>query len=131
MIQMKASDRVRCLAYDYYSADLPDTPYDAALISGVLHREQPEQVRAMIKEVARRLPVGGKLWISDVMLNNERTGPLFSAMFALNMRVLAHHGRCHSAAEQGQWLEEAGFQVLDTHLLPPPINYTIISAVRV
>jgi ubiquinone/menaquinone biosynthesis C-methylase UbiE len=128
---MNASDRVSCRAYDYYQDRLPDESYDAALISGVLHREQPSKVQAMFAEIAALLPVGGRLWISDVMLNDERTGPLFSAMFALNMRALAHHGRCHSVAEQRQWLEEVGFTVISTHQLPPPINYTLICAERV
>ena len=128
---MGASERVACRAYDYYQDELPHEPYDAALISGVLHREQPTKVQAMFAEVAARLPIGGRLWISDVMLNDERTGPLFSAMFALNMRALAHHGRCHSVAEQRLWLEEVGFKVVSTHQLPPPINYTLICAERV
>ena len=128
---MGSAERVSCRAYDYYQDELPDTPYDAALISGVLHREQPQKVRAMFAEVASRLAVGGKLWISDVMLNDERTGPLFSAMFALNMRVLAHHGRCHSVAEQSAWLSEVGFTVTEVHQLPPPINYTLICAERI
>jgi hypothetical protein len=48
MKEMNASDQVRCLAYDYYTDELPDFPYDAALISGVLHREQPAQVQKNI-----------------------------------------------------------------------------------
>ena len=77
------------------------------------------------------VPIGSPLWISDVMLNDDRTGPLFGAMFALNMRVLAHDGRCHSVAEQSLWLQELGFDIIDTHHLPPPINYTLIHAQKV
>jgi hypothetical protein len=64
------------------------------------------------------------------MLNDERTGPIFSAMFALNMRVLAHDGRCHSVAEQSQWLQDAGFEICSTHQLDAPIHYTLIEARR-
>ena len=71
---------------------------------------------------------GGVLYISDVMVNDERTGPVFSTMFALNMRVLAHDGRSHSVAEQAQWLSEAGFANISHQRLSPPINYTIIKA---
>jgi hypothetical protein len=130
MKEMNASDQVRCLAYDYYTDELPDFPYDAALISGVLHREQPAQVQKIFQSLAHRLPKGGRLWISDVMLNDERTGPIFSAMFALNMRVLAHDGRCHSVAEQSQWLQDAGFEICSTHQLDAPIHYTLIEARR-
>ncbi len=131
MEEMGASESVSCISYDYYTDQLPDRPYDAALISGVLHREQPAQVKAMFQSVSDRLPIGGQLWISDVMLNDDRSGPLFGAMFALNMRVLAHDGRCHSVAEQAEWLNEVGLEVVRTHQLPPPINYTLICAEKV
>ena len=128
--QMGGSERVRCLAYDYYQDPLPDRPYDAALISGVLHREQPAKVKAMFSELADRLPRGGQLWLSDVMLNDERSGPVFSAMFGLNMRVLAHDGRCHAAGELSEWLEEAGFELTKRVTLPAPIHYTVLGAKR-
>jgi hypothetical protein len=128
--QMGASARVRCVAYDYYRDPLPDRPYDAALISGVLHREQPPKVRALFAELAARLPRGGQVWLSDVMLNDERTGPVFSAMFGLNMRVLSHDGRCHSVAELREWLESAGFEVTRVVNLPAPIHYSVIGARR-
>ncbi len=128
--QLGAAERVRCVPYDYYRDPLPDRPYDAALISGVLHREQPAKVRAMFAELAARLPRGGQVWLSDVMLNDERTGPVFSAMFGLNMRVLAHDGRCHSAAELRGWLEEEGFEVTRVVNLPAPIHYSVIGARR-
>ena len=129
--QMNGSDQVQCTAYDYYKDELPQQDYDSALISGVLHREQPPQVQKIFQQVAQRLPIGGQLWISDVMLNDDRTGPLFSAMFTLNMRILSHDGRCHSVAEQTQWLQEAGFKVTQVHQLPAPIHYTVIAAERI
>lgn len=126
---MDATARVRCRAFDYYEDALPDR-YDAALISGVLHREQPPQVQAILAKVADALEPGGVLYISDVMLDDDRAGPLFATMFALNMRVLAHDGRCHSVAEQRAWLDAAGFDVTDVRTLPAPIHYTVIRAER-
>ena len=73
---------------------------------------------------------GGVLYVSDVMLDDDRAGPLFGTMFALNMRVLAHDGRCHSVAEQSAWLAEAGFEVTGVTRLPAPIHYTVIRAER-
>ena len=128
--QLGATERVSCAPYDYDHDSLPDRPYDAALISGVLHREQAHKVRAMFKELGERLPSGSPLWISDVMLNDERSGPVFGAMFGLNMRVLAHHGRCHSAAELSEWLDEAGFDLFERVTLPAPIHYTVLGARR-
>lgn len=127
--QMGAGEQVQCTPFDYYQDALPGR-YDAALISGVLHREQPDQVRAILAKVAAAVEPGGVLYISDVMLDDDRKGPIFAAMFALNMRVLAHDGRTHSVAEQTAWLAEVGFKVTATHRLPAPIHYTIIRAER-
>ena len=124
---MGAGDRVRCTPFDYYKDALPGR-YDAALISGVLHREQPDGVQAILARVAAATEPGAVLYISDVMLDDDRAGPVFAAMFALNMRVLAHDGRCHSVAEQTTWLDEAGFTVTDVVRLPAPIHYTLIRA---
>ncbi|MFN3198070.1 MAG: methyltransferase [Bradymonadia bacterium] len=124
-----ASERVQCTAFDYYKDNLPGR-YDAALISGVLHREHPPQVQAIFQKVADAMDPGGVLYISDVMVNDDRTGPLFSTMFELNMRVLSHGGRCHSVAEQRAWLDAVGFEITEVVTLPPPIHYTVIRAER-
>ncbi len=124
---MGASSKVSCQAFDYYTDSMMNG-YDAALISGVLHREQADGAEALITKVAKNLDDGGILYISDVMLDDDRSGPLFGTMFALNMRVLAHNGRCHSVAEQTKWLANAGCTVTHVTQLPAPIHYTVIRA---
>lgn len=126
---MGVGDRVQCTAFDYYRDALPGR-YDAALISGVLHREQPTQVQAILRAVAEAVEPGGVLYLSDVMLDDDRAGPTFATMFALNMRVLAHDGRCHTVAESRAWLDAAGFDLTDVTRLPAPIHYTVLRAER-
>ena len=124
---MGAADQVTCTGFDYYRDPLPGT-YDCALISGVLHREQPDGVKQILAKTAAALEPGGVLYISDVMLDDDRAGPVFAAMFALNMRVMAHDGGCHTVAEQTRWLAEVGCEVVGSVRLPAPINYTVIRA---
>jgi predicted O-methyltransferase YrrM len=124
---MPGGQRVECTNFDYYNDELTGT-YDAVLISGVLHREQPDGVRNILSKAAAALEPGGVLYISDVMVNDERTGPLFPTMFSINMRVLADHGRAHSVKEQQTYLEELGLTVTAVNRLPAPIHYTIIRA---
>ena len=100
------------------------------LTAEVLHREQPDGVRRIFRKVADAAEPGAVLWLSDVMLDDDRVGPLFGAMFQLNMRVLSHGGRCHAVAEQRAWLDEVGFDVTAVHRLPAPINYTLVRAER-
>ena len=127
---MGAADRVAGVPFDYYKDELSG-PYDCALISGVLHREQPEGVQALLHKTSKVLELGSPLYISDVMLDDDRAGPLFGTMFALNMRVLAHDGRCHSVAEQTAWLEQVGCVVKRVTKLPAPIHYTVIEAEKI
>ena len=124
---MNGGERVKCIGFDYYQDELEGS-YDAILISGVLHREQPDGVKNILRKATAALNPGGILYISDVMVNDERTGPLFSTMFSINMRVLANHGRSHSVREQSGYLEELGLKVTAVNQLPAPIHYTIIRA---
>ncbi|MGB0646397.1 MAG: methyltransferase [Bradymonadia bacterium] len=124
---MSGGERVNCIDFDYYQ-DRLEGSYDAILISGVLHREQPDGVRSILSKATTALNPGGILYISDVMVNDERTGPLFSTMFSINMRVLANHGRAHSVKEQSAYLNELGLTVTTVNQLPAPIHYTIIRA---
>ena len=119
--------RVNCKAFDYYSDEI-EGHYDAILISGVLHREQPDGVESILKKACAALNPGGVLYISDVMVNDERTGPVFSTMFSINMRVLANHGRAHSVQEQSNILAQFGLTTTSVVTLPAPIHYTIIKA---
>ncbi len=127
---MPGGSRVECTNFDYY-ADTLSGSYDAVLISGVLHREQPDGVRQILAKACTALQPGGVLYISDVMVNDERTGPLFPTMFSINMRVLADHGRSHSVKEQQLYLEELGLSVTAVTRLPAPIHYTIIRAEKI
>jgi hypothetical protein len=122
-----AAEQVTCTPFDYYKDTLTG-PYDAILISGVLHREQPDGVRSILAKASAASAPGAVIHLSDVMLDDDRAGPLFGTMFALNMRVLAHDGRCHSVAEQSAWLDEVGYTVTAVHRLPAPIHYTVIRA---
>ena len=126
---MGAAGRVRGVPFDYYKDELSGK-YDAGLISGVLHREKAAQAREILRKLANVMEPGGVLYISDYMLNDERTGPLFTTMFALNMRLLAHDGRCHSVADHREWLDGTGFRFTDVHHLPPPTHVTVIRAER-
>ena len=121
--------RVDCVPFDYYEDQIQER-YDAMLISGVLHREQKDGVEKLLAKACEALEPGGVLYISDVMVNDERTGPVFATMFSINMRVLAHDGRAHSVKEQSEILERFGLQTVSVVTLPAPIHYTIIKAVK-
>ncbi len=56
----------------------------------------------------------GRVPILDMIPNNDRTGPLFPLMFALNMLVNSDEGSTYTLAEYTRWLNEAGFGRVET-----------------
>ena len=46
----------------------------------------------------------------DVLMNEDRTGPTFGALFAVNLLLHSAAGRCYTFTEVGGWLTRAGFR---------------------
>lgn len=65
--------------------------------------------------------------ISELLVADDKTGPLPAAMVRLNMLVETA-GRNYTAAEYGMWLREAGF--VDIHVVPfeaPTANAVVVA----
>jgi 3-hydroxy-5-methyl-1-naphthoate 3-O-methyltransferase len=123
------ADRVEVRAADYTADDL-GSGFDLALLSGVLHRETAEGASALLEKTARALEPGGRIVISDIMLEGDGTRPPFAALFALQMFLTSPGGGAHTIAAHERWLESAGFTGIQHVTLPPPLHYTVISADR-
>jgi hypothetical protein len=52
--------------------------------------------------------------IIDMVPNDERTGPPFPLLFALNTLVHSTEGDTFTLAEYMEWLKEAGFNTVET-----------------
>jgi hypothetical protein len=109
-----------------YMTDRFGNGYDAALLSGILHRETPETCRDLIRRAAGALSPGGVCIAVDVFLNERKDGPEFAALFALNMMLTSEHGSAHSWAEAADWLKEAGLENITVRHLAPPSPHTIV-----
>ncbi|HEV8322929.1 MAG TPA: methyltransferase [Myxococcota bacterium] len=123
------ADRVRFVTCDVLAEDL-GTGYDAALVSGLLHREPPDACRVLLRRLHAALLPGGEAHLVDVMRDATRTGPPFAALFALNMLLVSERGGCHADVDHVGWLEEAGFSGAHVRRLPAPMVHTIVSAAR-
>ncbi len=102
--------------------------FDAVLFSGVLHQMKPDTIRTMLSNARTALRPGGRVIICDVMLEPDRTGPVFSALFSLQMLLTSAEGAVFSRAECAGWLTELGFENINTVVLPAPLPYTVITA---
>lgn len=110
------SGRLEFQPADMFSDVLPKA--DMVLLSNVLHDWDVPECRRLIARCAEALPVGGRLLIHDVFLNDDLSGPLPIALYSAALFTLTE-GRAYSAAEYRTWLKEQ-------NLTPEPIRPTFI-----
>lgn len=125
--QSPAADRISTMAGDFMMG-LPDG-YDAALLSNILHGEGPESNRELTKRVYDALDAPGIVIIADLLPNEDRTGPPFPLIFALNMLVNTAHGDTYTESEIKGFLKHAGFVKMGTiRFDPAPLG--VITALK-
>ncbi len=112
-----AAGRLSTMAGDYLKS-LP-AGHDAALLSNILHGETSEDNRALLKRAYDALDAPGIVIIADVLPNEERSGPLFPLLLALNMLVATERGDAYTESEVRGFLDEAGFCEMKTMSFDP------------
>ncbi len=88
-------------------------PYDAVLMSDILHYQGMQANAALVKKAHAALAAGGRLIIKDRFLDEGGTTPSWTAVFAVHIMVNTEKGRCYTMTEAAQWLKEAGFKSVD------------------
>lgn len=83
--------------------------YDVVWISQILHGDSPSDCEKIMKKAASVLQPGGVVIIHEFILNNEKDGPLFPALFSLNMLLGTDGGQAYSEKEIMDMAEKAGF----------------------
>lgn len=84
--------------------------YDYIWISSVIHSLGEKEIEKLIKICSNALKKEGKIFILDFFLNDSKTGPPFSALFALNMLINTKNGRTYSFKEIEEILKKYGFE---------------------
>jgi hypothetical protein len=87
--------------------------HDVHLLSMILHDWDEAKNRALLRRSFEALPSGGAVVISELLVNDEKTGPAPAALMSLNMLIEAE-GRNYTPAEYSAWLAEAGFRRIQT-----------------
>ena len=121
------TERIAFQAGDYLADPLPKG-CDAAWLSHILHAEGPEACRTLIGKVYEALDSGGVILIHDFFLNDALDGPLFPALFALNMLLGTDAGQAYSRRQVGTMLADAGFTAITPLPLESPNDSGILQA---
>ena len=120
------SDRIELRSGDYQSAPF-GSGYDAALLSGIMHRETASTCRTLLRKAFEAMVPGGMAVVSDVFFDNDdKNSPPFATYFALNMMLMAEHGSAHAKTEMAAWMREAGFAQVEVRDLPPPNPHSLV-----
>ncbi|RJQ75017.1 MAG: methyltransferase [Desulfobacteraceae bacterium] len=123
------SERIRFDSGDYL-ADEIDSTYDVVWMSHILHAEGPEDCRQIISKAVRTLSPGGMILIHEFILDDSMDGPLFAALFSLNMLLGTPTGRSYSEAQLKEMLADAGIAQIRREAYRGPNDSGIISGVR-
>jgi predicted O-methyltransferase YrrM len=105
------TDRIETVGGNFFE-QLPGD-HDAHLLSMILHDWDEAKNRALLRRSFEALPSGGAVVISELLVNDEKTGPAPAALMSLNM-LIETEGRNYTPAEYSAWLEEAGFRHIET-----------------
>ena len=113
------SDRFKFIGGDLLEADFGNG-YDVATLGHILHSEGEQRSRQLLRKTFSALKAGGTIVIAEWLVNNRRTEPAHSLMFAVQMLVNTEHGDTFSFNEIKNWLEDAGFKKVRKLEAPGP-----------
>ncbi|WP_019901673.1 methyltransferase [Salinispora arenicola] len=122
------TDRIGTVAGDFLGGPALPDGHDVILLSMILHDWDEPTNRALLTRCHAALPPGGAIVISELLLNDERTGPPEAALMGMNMLVETEGGKNYSGAEYATWLDDAGF--VDARIVPfdaPGANGAVVA----
>ena len=117
---------------DFISGDFNHDPllddYDFVWMSHILHGESSSNCRALITKAAAALRPDGLLIIHEFILDDHDSGPIYPALFAINMLLGTENGAAYTESELGDMLAGAGLISPERLPLPPHNKSGIIIA---
>ena len=100
-------DRVDFAGGNFLEDTLP-VGYDVAWLSQVLHGEAPAEAALLVARAAKSLASGGIVAVQEFFVDDDRNGPIPSALFGLNMLVGTPGGQAYTWSEVTAMLKNAG-----------------------
>jgi SAM-dependent methyltransferase len=101
------SGRIRFEAGDFDNQEIPQG-FDVVWLSHILHAEGPSGCANILKKAMAALEPGGMILIQEFILDDSQDGPLFPALFSLNMLLGTPDGQAYSQVQLLEMLSAAG-----------------------
>ena len=106
-IEHGASARLQFVAGDFFQNELPKG--DVYVLGYILSDWNRKDGSKLLNKIYNQLPKGGLLLVLEKLFNENKNGPIETAMMNLAM-LLETWGQHYSGSEYIQWLQEIGFQ---------------------
>lgn len=119
-------ERITVVAADMFAEPWP-ADHDVHLFSNVLHDWDEADCRRLLAASARALASGGRILVHDMLLDDDKAGPLWAAEYSVLLSTVTQ-GRLYSAAEIGRWLAELGFGIIAR--APTALGRSVLTAVK-
>jgi len=101
-------DRFAVVDGDFRTAALGG-PYDVAVLSNVVNQEAPPEALALMTRVRAALRPGGRLLVSEPIVDDGRAAPRPPLLFNLKMLLSTRGGRSYARSEIVSMFRDAGF----------------------
>jgi SAM-dependent methyltransferase len=115
IVRFGLAERIGFVAGDFLDNGIPGG-FDVVWLSQILHAYGPDQCEIILQKAIASLEPGGVLLVQEFILNDDRSGPLFPALFSLNMLVGTSAGQAYAEGELCAMLAAAGLR--DVRRLP-------------
>jgi 4-hydroxy-2,2'-bipyrrole-5-carbaldehyde O-methyltransferase len=102
---------------NFLEDDLPKD-FDVIYLGWILHDWPPEIQMKILEKCHAVLPSGGILLATENLLNEDETGPLFTALLSLDMLVSTDGGGESTGSEYLERIQTAGFRNVVIKELP-------------
>ncbi len=117
--EANAVDRVEIVTADVVRDGLSGS-FDVAVASKLTQVLSPDEVRAVLGNVANVLDPGGVIHLVAQVLDDSRLSPEDAVSFNLVFLNIYDHGQAYTEQEYRDWLAESGF--VDFERVPLPSN---------
>ncbi|PLX94116.1 MAG: SAM-dependent methyltransferase [Desulfuromonas sp.] len=120
--------RLDFVAADFITDPLPGG-FDVAWLSHILHGEGEAGCRLLLEKAVTALEPGGLLLVQEFILDNDKRGPLFPALFSLNMLINTPNGAAYSEREIERLMLDAGLTAVRRLTLDLPNGAGIVAGI--
>jgi len=120
------TDRIDFIDGNYVKEDIEGI-YDVAWLSHILHGEGQKDCQRIIEKTVSALEPGSMIIVHDFILNNTMDGPLFPALFSLNMLLGTSEGKSYSEKQITGMLAKAGVKEIRRFPFQGPTDSGIIT----